>query len=279
MKIAARTKICMVIGDPIEHSLSPQIHNAGYFALGIDDKFVFAASRVKIENLKEFISGVRAMGIRGVSCTIPHKTAIMPYLDKIDPIAKTIGAVNTVVNDHGVLKGYNTDWQGILAPLKKITSLQNKKVALLGAGGAARAAAYALTKTGAKLVIYNRTVTKAQALAKEFRCEARALADIEKIKNADIIINATPVGLYPKVNATPLAKKLITKQQIIFDTVYTPYETRLLKEARQQGAKVIHGAEMLLEQAAAQFALYTHRRAPVDAMRKILLQNLRLKEK
>lgn len=279
MNITAATKICLIIGDPVEHSLSPQMHNAGYAALSIDDKFVFAASRVKIENLKEFIAGVRAMGIRGVSCTIPHKIDIMPYLDEIDPIAKTIGAVNTIVNDNGLLKGYNTDWQGIIEPLKKIIDLQNKKVALLGAGGAARAAVYALTKAGAQVVIFNRTAAKAQALAKEFRCETQELADIGEIKNADIIINATPVGLYPKINTTPLAKKFITKKQIIFDTVYTPYETRLLKEAKQQGAKVIHGAEMLLEQAAAQFALYTNRPAPVGAMRKILLQNLRPKEK
>lgn len=274
MNITATTKVCLVIGDPIEHSLSPQMHNAGYVALGIDDEFVYVACRVRIENLMEFTRGVRAMGIRGISCTIPHKIAIMPYLDEIDPTAKNIGAVNTIVNDDGVLKGYNTDWQGIVGPLEKITSLQNKKVALLGAGGAARAAAYALTKAGVHVVIYNRTPAKARALAEEFGCEAHPIADISEIKNADIIINATSIGLYPETNKTPLAKELITNQQIVFDTVYTPYETKLLQVAKQQGAKVIHGAAMLLEQAAAQFKLYTNLEAPKDSLRNVLLEHL-----
>lgn len=279
MNITAATKICLIIGDPVAHSLSPQMHNAGYAALGIDDKFVFAASRVKIENLKEFIAGVRAMGIRGVSCTIPHKIDIMPYLDEIDPIAKTIGAVNTIVNDNGLLKGYNTDWQGIIEPLKKIIDLQNKKVALLGAGGAARAAVYALTKAGAQVVIYNRTAAKAQALAQKFGCEAHDMENIDEVKNVDIIINTTPIGLYPEVNATPLRKDLITSQTVVFDTIYTPFETKLLQDAKQQGAKIIHGLEMLLQQATAQFALYTNQVAPEAAMRNALLQNLLPKEK
>lgn len=274
MNITATTKVCLVIGDPVEHSLSPQMHNAGYEALGIDNEFVYVACRVKIESLMEFAQGVRAMGIRGVSCTIPHKTAIMKYLDETDETAKTIGAVNTVVNDAGALKGYNTDWQGIVVPLEKITPLQNKKVALLGAGGTARAVAYAITKKGAQLAIYNRTAVKAQALAKEFGGEARSVDDISEVKNADIIINATSIGLYPETDKTPLAKALITKQHIVFDAVYAPYETKLLQEAKQQGAMVIHGMEMLLEQALAQFALYTNRQAPADTMRNVLLQHL-----
>ena len=274
MKITAKTKLCMVIGDPIEHSLSPQIHNTGYQALGINNEFVYLACQVNIAKLAQFIGGVRAMGIRGVSCTIPHKIEIMPYLDEIDPIAKAIGAVNTVVNDNGVLKGYNTDWQGIIVPLEKITTLRNKKVALLGAGGAARAAAYALNKSGAQVIVYNRTLAKAQVLAKKFGCEARAIKDIAKIKNSDIIVNATSVGLSPEVHATPLDKELITSRHIVFDTVYTPYNTKLLQDAEQRGAKVIHGMEMLLEQAVAQFALYTGKPAPVEQMRNVLLQQL-----
>ena len=279
MNITAKTKVCLVIGDPVEHSLSPQMHNAGYAALSIDDEFVYVACRVKIADLLELTRGVRAMVIRGISCTIPHKIAIIPYLDEIEKTAKTIGAVNTVVNDNGVLKGYNADWRGIVVPLEKITSLQNKKVALLGAGGTARAVAYAITKKGAQLAIYNRTFSKAQALAKEFGGQARSIRDIDAVKNADIIINATAIGLHPADNKTPVAKKFITKRQIVFDVVYSPYETKLLREAKQQGARIIHGMDMLVEQAMAQFELFTKRRAPQSPMRNVLLRHLPTKEK
>jgi shikimate dehydrogenase len=134
-------KICMVIGDPVEHSLSPRMHNAGYRALGIDNEFVYVARKVKTDDLADFVKGVRAIGIRGVSCTIPHKIKIMKFLDEIDATAREIGAVNTVVNEKGKLKGYNTDWLGAVASLEETISLKNKKVALIGAGGVARAIA------------------------------------------------------------------------------------------------------------------------------------------
>lgn len=279
MKISAKTKICMVIGDPIEHSLSPQIHNAGYEKIGIDSDYVYIAAKVKIQDIADFIKGVKAMQIRGVSCTIPHKIEIIKYLDEVDKVAKKIGAVNTIVNDHGVLKGYNTDWLGAVLPIEKITSLKNKKVALIGAGGVARAIAYGLTQKGAKLTIYNRTLEKACELAKEFYGEAHSLNDIGSIKNMDIIFNATSVGLHPKENETLIPKKLITNHHIVFDAIYIPYETRLLKEAKEQGATIIHGVEMFLQQAVAQFKLYTGYDAPEEIMRSVLLYHLNIKEK
>ncbi len=279
MNISAKTKICMVIGDPIEHSLSPQIHNAGYEKLGIDTDYVYVACNVKIENIADFIKGVKAMQIRGDSCTIPHKIEVMKYLDEIDEVAEKIGAVNTIVNEAGVLKGYNTDWLGVVIALEKVTSIENKKVALIGAGGAARAVAYGVTQRGAKLIIYNRTIEKAQELAGEFGGEARSLENIEEIKNMDIIFNATSVGLHPKENDTPLPKELITNKHIVFDAIYVPYETRLLKEGKQQGAKTIHGMEMLLQQGIAQFQLYTGHDAPEETMRDVLLEYLNQKEK
>jgi shikimate dehydrogenase len=271
MNISAKTKICMVIGDPIEHSLSPKIHNAGYEKLGIDTDYVYVACNVKIENIADFIKGVRAMKIRGVSCTIPHKIEVMKYLDEIDEVAKKIGAVNTIVNEAGVLKGYNTDWLGVVMALEKITSIENKKVALIGAGGVARAAAYGITQRGARLIIYNRTIEKAQELAEEFGGEARSLDDIEEIKNMDIIFNATSVGLRPNEHKSPLARELITDKHIVLDAIYVPYETKLLKEAKQQGARRIHGMEMLLQQGIAQFKLYTGYNAPEKTMRDVLL--------
>lgn len=260
----------MVIGDPIEHSLSPQMHNAGYETLKIDAEYVYVACKVEIEALADFVKGMRAMNIRGVSCTIPHKIEILKYLDVVDDVAKKIGAVNTVVNAGGILSGYNTDWLGVVIPLEKLTSLKNKKVALIGAGGAARAAAYGVTQRGAKLTIFNRTLGHAQELAKEFGGEARSLNDVAEIKNMDIIFNATSVGLYPHEDDTPLAKEFITNKHIVFDSVYTPYETRLLRESKQQGAYVIHGMEMLLQQGVAQFKLYTGYDAPIETMRNVL---------
>jgi shikimate dehydrogenase len=261
----------MVIGHPITHSLSPEMHNAGYKALGID--FVYVASDVVVEAIPDFIKGVRAMGIRGVSCTLPHKLEVMPYLDEIDPVAEKIGAVNTIVNEGGKLIGYNTDWLGVVAPLEKLVSLKGKKVAVLGAGGAARAAVYGLVNRGADVTIYNRTAQKAEALAREFGCYAASLPG-EEIKTTDIIFNATSLGLHPDEDKTPLSDTLITSRHLVFDAVYNPYETRLLREAKARGAQVIHGAEMFVYQGVAQFKLYTGHEAPVDEMRQVVLRHL-----
>ena len=270
MRITAKTKLCLIIGDPVEDSLSPQIHNAGYEQLGIAADFVYAACRVKADDLAVFVDGAKAMAIRGFGCKMPHKLEIMRYLDEIDAVAQEIGAVNTVVNDDGRLKGYNTDHIGIVAPLEAITSLKGGKIALLGAGGAARAAAYGVVSRGAELTIYNRTLEKAEQLAGQFGAAARSFDALEAVKSADIIINTTSVGLPLADNETPLPREFITKDHIVFDAVYAEGETRLSREARQQGARVIAGTEMLLYQGLAQFKLFTGHEAPEDAMRKAL---------
>jgi shikimate dehydrogenase len=270
MNITSKTKICMVIGDPIEHSLGPQKYNTVYQKLGIDDEFVYVACRVKISDVADFIKGVRAMDIRGISCTIPHKVEVMKYLDKIDPVAARIGAVNTIVNDDGVLTGYNTDWLGAVIPLERVTPLKGKTVALLGAGGAARAIAYGVKERGAELTIYNRTPEKARELADAVGVKVGLIDAMDDIKQADIIINATSVGMQPNEAETPLDKQYITGKQVVLDAVYVPYETRLLREAKQQGAQVVHGSEMLLHQGIAQFKLYTGRDVPEDMMRDVL---------
>ena len=279
--ITAKTKLCIIIGDPIEHSLSPSMHNAAYEALELDDQFVFTAAHVHVEQVKEVVAAVRVMGIRGLTCTIPHKIEVLQYLDEIDPIARRIGAVNTVVNDKGILKGYNTDWLGTVTPLEQIVPLKNKKVVLIGAGGAARAMAYGVVSKGANLTIYNRTKEKAEELAKGIGptveiCDKAVL--VEKINESDIIINATNVGMGEYADQTPVPKEAIQKHHIVFDAVYSPYETRLLREAKEQGAAVIHGTEMLLQQGTAQFELYTGHTAPVEVMEKVLLEALRIKK-
>lgn len=277
MNITAKQTICMVIGDPVGHSLSPQMHNSAYKALNIDNQYIFIAAKVDIKNVKYICNTMVALSIRGVSCTIPHKIEIMKYLTNIDPIAKKIGAVNTLVNTNGIIKGYNTDWLGVVVPLEKITGIADKKVALLGAGGAARAIAYGIVKRGGRLKIYNRHVEKAVALANEFRGEARSLDQLEEVSEADIIINSTPVGMVPNINETPLPKEFIQKNHIIFDIVYNPLETKLIRDAKEKGAKTICGFEMLLYQGIAQFELYTNKKAPVEVMRKTLLQCLKEK--
>jgi len=270
MNITSKTKICMVIGDPIEHSLGPQKYNDIYKQLGIDDQFVYVACRVKISDVADFIKGVRAMGIRGVSCTIPHKVEVMKYLDKIDPVAGKIGAVNTIVNDDGFLTGYNTDWTGAVVPLERVTPLQGKTVALIGAGGAARAIAYGVVERGAELTIYNRTPEKAKQLAEAVGAKTGSLDKLDAIKGMEIIINATSVGMQPKHDETPLPKEYITDKQVVLDAVYTPQETRLLREAKEQGAQVVYGTEMLLHQGLDQFKLYTGVNVPEDMMRGVL---------
>jgi shikimate dehydrogenase len=274
MNISATTKICMVIGDPVAHSLGPKKYNDVYEQLGIDDQFVYVAAQVKAADLADFVRGMRAMGIRGVSCTVPHKVEVMQYLDKIDPVAEKIGAVNTIVNDDGVLSGYNTDWLGAVLPLERVTTLQDKTVAVLGAGGAARAIVYGLKERGASVTIFNRTYEKAEGLAHATGTNALPMDSIATVSGMDIIINATSVGMQPNDSETPLDKSLIRSGQIVLDVVYAPHETRLLREAKEQGAQVIYGAEMLLYQGIEQFRLYTERDVPEQLMRAVLYKYL-----
>lgn len=271
--ITAKTKVCMVIGDPIAHSLSPEMHNAGYQALGIAGEFVYVAANVRIQESEQAIAGFRALGIRGISCTMPHKLEVMRYLDEIDPIAQKIGAVNTIVNDNGKLTGYNTDWLGIITPLEEKTNIAGKKIVILGAGGASRAMAFGLTQKRAEVTILNRTVANAKTLAKEFLCNFGSIDDIETIRDADIILNATSIGMGEMSNESPIPEELINKNMIIFDAIYHPYETKLLQYAKNKGAQTIHGLAMLLHQGTAQFTLFTGQQAPVAAMRKVLLSH------
>lgn len=268
--ITAKTQICMVIGDPIDHSLSPLLHNAGYHAAQLDGDFVYVGCKVSPESIESFVAGARAMNIRGISCTMPHKEIIMPYLDAIDDTAKVIGAVNTVVNEDGKLVGYNTDWIGTVAPLKVYGPLHNKRVAVIGAGGAAKAMVYGLMKEGADVTIFGRTESKTVALARSFGCASESLERQASICDKDIICNATPVGMDDTQNLSPINASNVTSHHIVFDAIYKPYETQLIKDAHQQGAQVIHGTDMLLYQAMAQFELYTKHPAPESAMRTAL---------
>lgn len=274
MRINSSTKICVGIGDPIKQSIGPVIYNKVYKELGIDDKFLYVSCQVKAEDIGDFIKGARAMGLRGITCTMPHKESVIQHLDEIEAGAKKIGAVNTIVNDDGKLTGYNTDWVGALKPLQNITDLQGKTAAIIGAGGAAKAFVQALTSEGCKVTIYNRTVDKAKILAERFNCEYESLDNQDKIKQADIICNATSIGFRGKdaEDQLPIKAENIDSHQIVFDAVYSPLETPLLKAAAAAGAQTISGIEMYLYQGFEQVKLYTGYEAPKESMRKFVME-------
>jgi shikimate dehydrogenase len=269
--IDASTKICCLIGDPVEHSLSPLIHNAGYQSLGINYVYV----PFPFKDIKQAIEGIRSLGIRGASITLPHKTTAIKYLDQVDPLAEEIGAVNTIVNSNGMLTGYNTDSDGALQAMEEVTTLVGKKAVLIGSGGAASAIAVGLKKNRVELVVSNRTEDKARKLAKKVNAEdSGSLERLVEISSADILINATSVGMWPKANESIIPKDLLHNRLTVFDVVYNPKETRLLIEARERGCAVVYGYKMLLYQAARQFELFTGLKAPLTVMELALTQAL-----
>jgi shikimate dehydrogenase len=269
--IKSLKKLCCLIGDPVEHSLSPLIHNAGYQALGMD--YVYLPFQVK--DIKGAIEGIKKLGIRGASVTMPHKARATNYVDEIDRLALETGAVNTIVNNGGVLTGYNTDYQGALKALEEATPLEAKKAVLVGSGGAATAIALGLRRSGARLVILNRKEEKAKRLAEMLDAEDSGdLKKLDEVSSADILINATPVGMWPKTNESLIPKSLLHKRLVVFDTVYNPKETRLLSEAREKGCTIVYGYKMFLYQAALQFELFTGHEPPLAAMESALTRAL-----
>jgi shikimate dehydrogenase len=282
MKISGKTRVCGVIGDPVEHSLSPSMHNAAFKELNLD--FTYVAFRVRMGELKEAIVGARSLDIHGLNATMPHKNVIAGYLDEIDPKAKSIGAVNTILNNEGKLIGYNTDGVGALRALKEngITPT-GKKILLLGAGGAGKAIAFYAAQEAEELVILNRTPQKAEKLAdvlhREF--DKRIIGKDfspkiigEELKDADILVNATSVGMHPNVNRSLVPPNSLKTDLYVMDIIYSPLDTKLLQDAKAAGAKVISGIEMLLHQGAASFEIWTNRQAPVKVMKHAVLNKL-----
>jgi len=286
--ISGKTRICGVIGDPIEHTMSPVMHNAAFNELGLD--YLYIAFRVRKEELGKAIEGMRALNIIGLNVTIPHKVTIIPFLDELDPLVERIGAVNTVVNSDGVLQGYNTDATGFLqALLDRGVKPKGKNVVILGAGGASRAISFILADRGANLVILNRLLELdwAEKLAYEiteaFKKEVKALELDEDnlatvLEGADILVNATSVGMSPDTDETPVPAKLLKPSLVVFDVVYNPTQTRLMREAEAAGAKTIGGLDMLVWQGALAFEKWTGQKPPVDLMKKEAMKVLEKRE-
>lgn len=271
----ARTLLHGIIGHPVGHSLSPVFQNAAFSALGMNA--VYLAFDVSPADLGDALRGVCALGIRGLSVTIPHKEAVIPFLDEVDGDAQSIGAVNTVLNRDGRLIGMNTDWQGAVQALESATSLAGKKVLVIGAGGAARAVCYGVTRKGAILHVANRTPEKARALAEAFGGTWSGLESLDRL-NASILVNTTSVGMAPDVDCSPVPASVLEGVEVAMDIVYRPRETRLLREARAAGCRTVDGLAMLLHQGAAQFEIWTGRMAPVDIMEEALAKAISEKE-
>ena len=283
MNIKGSTNIVGLIGHPVEHSFSPPMHNAAFEKLGMD--YAYVAFDVEPQNLKSAIDGAKSLGIRGLNVTIPHKIEVMQYLDEIDEVAGLIGAVNTI--DFKDMKGYNTDGIGAVRAIEEVTSIKDKNVVIAGAGGASRAISFYIAKYGAsRLTILNRNVEKAQKLASDVSnsgliddVEADSISEIASLlDDADILINTTPVGMHPNVNDEPIASASdMHDDLVVFDAVYNPNETGLLKEAVKAGAEPVFGIKMLLYQGAESFRIWTGADAPVDAMEDALRKTINLK--
>jgi shikimate dehydrogenase len=282
MEASGKTKVCAVIGDPVEHSLSPIMHNAAFQHLKLD--FVYVAFRVKKEELKDAVRGIRSLNIKGLNVTMPHKTAIIKYLNDIDPAAEAIGSVNTVLNKDGRLIGFSTDGVGALNALKNNQiEPKGKKLLLLGAGGAARAIAFQFAPEVEELRILNRTGGKAKKLAKFLQENFGGKIVGEKLKpsllegwlrDTDILINATSVGMHPNSDQTLVKREWLRPTMAVMDIVYNPLETRLIKDAKAVGAKVVYGTELLVFQGAASFEIWFGHQAPVNVMREAILRKL-----
>lgn len=282
MAVSGKTRVYGVIGDPIEHSLSPVIHNSAFVALGLDS--VYLAFRVKPAEVGNSVNGMRALGIHGLNVTMPHKTNVIPHLDEVDKTARFLNAVNTIHNKNGKLWGFNTDGVGALKALRENgVDPKGKKVLLLGAGGASRAIAYTIAHEADELVILNRTVKPAKDLARQLRqllpkkisAEALSPKTIEdNLMDAEVLINATSIGMKPNINETPVNPKWLRTNLAVMDIVYNPLETKLAKIAKEAGAKVVSGVEMLIYQGAASFEIWTGKSAPVQVMRKTVLDRL-----
>ena len=245
------------------------MHNAAFAELGLNSVYV----PLPAKNPAEAINGLKALGFKGVSVTIPFKQSIIPYLDSIDSVAEKIGAVNTLIIKENSVHGVNTDWTGANTALQQKTELAHKKTLILGAGGSARALGFGLRQAGADIVIANRTPEKGKALADLLQCPFVTLSNLESIQ-ADILINTTSVGMTPNIDATPFPRKYLKQFSVVMDIVYAPQKTRLLREAEAEGCRIINGLAMLLFQGVAQFELWTGQKAPVEVMRQQLLAGL-----
>jgi len=260
--ISPATELCGIVLHPASHTRSPAMHNAAFEALGIDARYL--AFDVAPEALAAAIAGARALGMRQLAVSVPHKEAVMAHFDEIDPIAGRIGAVNTVTLRDGRLVGSNTDWLGALRALERKGPVRGKQAVVLGAGGTARATTFGLLEGGARVTVLNRSVARAETLCAELGAtRAGPLSELASLP-CELLVNTTSVGMNEDVS--PVPAEHLPQGAVVLDAVYQPEETRLLREASASGCVVIGGKWMLISQAVEQIRTWTEREAPVDVM-------------
>ena len=282
--INSDTELYGLIGAPVAHSAGPVLHNACFADIGANKLYLPLLVEGGKDEFAQFMNNILKrpwLNFHGFSITIPHKQNALDYtIDSrgvVEPLAKKIGAVNTLLIDERRISAYNTDYAGAMDAITETLGITRSDfkdwpVAVIGAGGAARAIVAGLADAGTKITIYNRTIERAKKLAADFNCDFAPLTDLPNLK-AKLVINCTSIGMYPNVDETPLPKKCIKKDMVVFDTVYNPAETLLLKQAKQAGAKIIPGLSMFLNQAAEQFKLFTGRDADPKLMRKKIMED------
>lgn len=272
MLVNGFTTVFASVAYPNKGTKSPQMHNAGFRELGINSVYV----AFETQDIASAIVSMRNLGIGGYSISKPHKQTVIEYLDQVDDTAREIGAVNIVHNREGVIKGYNSDWIGAIEALKEKISLSGKTAILVGAGGAARAIAYGLTKNGVRVSVYNRTVENARKLKDDFDLySAGTIEDLNSAGNVDIVINATTVGSNQSDDTPHLVPEhLLTANTTVMDAVFMPKNTALLKHAKSNGCQIVDGIRMLVLQGVFTFELFTNKEAPIDIMQDTLEQAL-----
>ena len=279
MTITAQTQLCGLLGNPVDHSLSPAIHNAAFEELGLN----FAYLAFPVEDLENAIRGIRALGhSRGFSVTIPHKVSIMSMLDSVETTAKHIGSVNTIIKDRGILVGSNTDASGALQALRQGgVDLAGQRVVMLGSGGAARAIAFGLCMEGniGHLTLLGIDNQERSALATDLKAKTGISITDDQLNSSilghaladsHLLIHCTPIGMHPKIKETCVPKELLHTGLTVMDIVYNPLNTQLLQDAQAAGCRTIQGVEMFLHQAVGQFELWTGESAPIGIMRTVL---------
>jgi shikimate dehydrogenase len=279
-RIDAQFKVCALLGFPAHHSMGPAIHNTAFEELALP--FVYVAHDVTPADLPSAMAGVRALGYRGLSITMPHKVAALDLVDEVDATARAIGCINTVVNQEGRLIGYNSDGQGALDALARAgIATRGRSILVLGSGGAARAIAMTMALRGqpSELALVGVVADELARLAHDISeqtnvkptavmLEERALATA--VGRADVVMHCTPLGMTPDIEKTLVPRELLRSEQSVFDAVYNPRRTRLLREASAVGCRVVEGMEMFLGQAMVQFELWTGKPAPAEAMRRVI---------